>query len=239
MFGELRVHVHVAPDARDKPAPGGPLIFYWNSAWHPDTRGPSEVLDALGQEAIDEVVAQGGLIAAPYARRCDLCQSTGTQVWFGEDLALADRVVACALTHARIDTRHIHAVGWSAGALQAVDQLLLRAKYMASAVSYSGGLSPAEPDDTDSSNRGAVLLTFGNPDYFVIGLRDQSLRLIERERPLGRYLLACDHGGAHEIDPLVAPYAYRFLRDHPYKVTPEPYLDAVPDEFPSYCKSAE
>jgi predicted esterase len=237
-FGELRAHVYVSADARAAPAPGGPLIFYWNSAWLPQTTGPIEVLDALGQSAIDQVVAMGGMVVAPYSRRCSSCKTSGAQGWYLEDLDIADQIVACAIERAHIDVQHIHALGWSSGGFAASDQLLLRANYMASALTYSGGLSPAEPETNDKTHLGATLLTFGNPDYYVVGFRDQSRLFVEREAPRGRYIVSCDHGGPHEIDPLVAPHALRFLLDHPYTLAQEPYLSGIPDEFPSYCKHA-
>jgi len=55
--------------------------------------------------------------------------------------------------------------------------------------------------------------------------------------PRGYYALMCNHGGGHMIPEDLAPHALRFLLDHPYKVTPEPYRDQLPSELPGYCQN--
>jgi hypothetical protein len=56
----------------------------------------------------------------------------------------------------------------------------------------------------------------------------------------GSFVIDCDDGGDHlQSGPArlsgVAASAWQFLKDHPYKINPEPYGN-LPTTFPSYCK---
>ena len=49
-------------------------------------------------------------------------------------------------------------------------------------------------------------------------------------------MVVCDHGLGHELEPEFWPWALAFLMDHPAGVDPEPYVDGLPEGFPSYCE---
>jgi len=231
----LAVRIYIAPDARNKPAPGGPLILYW----HGFGNAASEVETGLGTLAIDDVVARGGVVAAFNSRWCASCGLPEDVAWYKEDDAVSDQVIACAIEQARIDTRHIHAIGFSAGALHSLHLALARSNFIASVVSYSGGSADLMPADAqDASNRVPTLLSYGSAELDAVGLNFNmtSLQWYETYHALGWYLLMCGHGGGHVIPSDLATHAYRFLLDHPYKATPEAYATRIPAEFPSYCR---
>lgn len=235
-FGRMNVVTYMDPQAKTKPAPGGPLILYY----HATLSSPAEVLLGFGLQNINEVTRMGGVVAAFTSTPCPGCATTDDFYWFVEDNEIQDQVVACAIQQANIDTRHIHALGWSAGALHAVYVGLSRSNYMASVVSYSGGLSPWPLQNIaqDPNNHISALLTYGATDWVVIDFQAQSRAYYNSFASRGYYTMMCPHGRGHEIDLGVAPQSLRFFMDHPYKVSPEPYAAGVPPVFPGYCRSA-
>ncbi|MET0387953.1 MAG: hypothetical protein ABW321_18420 [Polyangiales bacterium] len=233
----LLVDIYIADDARDKPAPGGPLVMYW----HALGSDASEVMRGLGRSAIDAITKQGGVVAAFRAKLCATCGLAEDAVWYAEDDDVSDHLVACALEQARIDTRRIHSVGFSAGGLHSLHLAVARSSYVASVVSYSGGLvdPAATPEPEDPSNHVASLLSYGAPGVDTAGFDFSVLshQWYDAYRPLGWYIMMCEHAGGHEIPAPLAAVAYRFLLDHPYKVSPEPYAKAIPGDYPGYCKN--
>lgn len=231
----LMVDIHVAPDAKQKPRPGGPLVLYYHAVG--DTA--SEVREGFGQPAIDAVVAQGGIVAAFNAKLCPSCGFIAEDaVWYEEDDAVTDHVVACAIVAAQIDYPHIHALGFSAGALYSIHLAVVRANYIASVVSYSGGmLDEVVPDQP--ANKVAAVLTYGRAglDTIILDFADMSVAWYEATRTRGYYSMLCDHGGGHAIPADLVPHVLQFFRDHPYRVAPEPYSHAIPMGWPSYCSN--
>jgi len=51
----------------------------------------------------------------------------------------------------------------------------------------------------------------------------------------GAFAVDCNHGGNHTIPAAVVPSGWRFLKNHPFNVSPEPYAGALPGSFPTYC----
>jgi hypothetical protein len=208
--------------------------------WHGFGSEPSEVLTGFGQAAIDQVVERGGVVAAFTAKLCATCGVADDVGWYVEDDPVSDQVVACAIAQAKIDPRHIHSLGFSAGALHSIHLALARSDYIASVVSYSGGSQdPAAQQEQDPSNHVAALLAYGRAGVDAVGI---DFNLLAREwydtvHPKGWYTLMCDHDGSHVVPTDLAPHVYRFLLDHPYKVEPEPYAAAIPAEFPAYCRN--
>lgn len=237
-FGRMPVHIYIDPAAKSKPDPGGPLILYY----HATMMNWMEVTSGFGLANIAEVTSKGGVVAAFQSTVCAACVTTDDLYWFVEDNPIMDDVVACAIEQAKIDTRHIHVLGWSAGALHTVYVALSRSNYIASFVSYSGGL-PAFPPvaPQDPCNHVSGLLTYGLVDAVVLDFPTQSKIYYDLYAPQGYYTMMCNHGGIHSIDGQVAPVSLKFFMDHPYKVDPKPYESAIPTGlggFPSYCKNS-
>jgi poly(3-hydroxybutyrate) depolymerase len=211
----------------------GPLIIYW----HGTNSSPIEVQAGLGQAVIDEVLAQGGIIAAPTAD-----PDAGTFPWFlvsgtrEDDMVLADEIVACAREKVGIDTAHIHTLGMSAGGLNASQMSFRRSTYLASSVIYSGGLAATTPPNQDPSNHFASMIFHGGEsDMVVIGFKEASERYQKALTDAGNFSFICDHGEGHTIPRDANASVLRFFEDHPYHTDPEPYEEELPADFPSYC----
>jgi predicted esterase len=235
-FGRnMNVDIYIDPNAKSKPAPGGPIVLYW----HATGGNSSEVHRGFGDAAIQDVVNQGGVVAAFNTTACSGCTTTDDLVWYVEDDLIADQVVACSIQQANIDTRHIHAAGWSAGALHTIHLGLARSNYMASVVSYSGGSYILPTTVQDPSNHVSAVLTYGKQgtDVVVLDFHVQSVAYYNTYEPMGYYTMMCDHEMGHMIDPNVMPHVEQFFEDHPYKVSPEPYSPTIPAGWPTYCKN--
>jgi predicted esterase len=155
-----------------------------------------------------------------------------------QDDAVIDQVVACSIEQAHIDTRRIHAMGFSAGAMHSLHLAVERSDYIASVISYSGGrLDAAAEVAQDPSNHVAVLLTYGRVglDYAGLDFPTLSLEWYDAFKAKGWYTMLCDHQGGHSIPEDLVPHAMQFFLDHSYKFAPEMYTAGVPHEYPSYC----
>jgi hypothetical protein len=54
--------------------------------------------------------------------------------------------------------------------------------------------------------------------------------------PPGGYVVDCNHGGGQcgaPADDVAAQW--RFCKDHPFGVSPDPYNGVLPSGFPTYC----
>jgi hypothetical protein len=229
------VTIYIDPSAKSKPAPGGPLIIYW----HATLSSPAEVLQGFGQANITAVTAAGGVVAAPATTACSGCTTTDDGYWFLEDDVVADEIVACAIQQANIDVTHIHTLGWSAGGLHTTHVAQARSNYIASFISYSGGLYLLPSTDQNPKNKVAGILTYGDPgsDVVILDFNAQSQNWYKMFQPMGWYSMMCHHPGGHEVDPQIAPLSLRFFKDHPFEVNPEPYASAIPSGYPSYCSN--
>jgi predicted esterase len=226
----MPVIMYIDPAAKSKPSPGGPLILYY----HATGSQPGEVMQGFGQANITKVTSMGGVVAAFTTTACPGCTTTDDNVWFQEDGPIQDTVVACAMKQANIDTTHIHALGWSAGALHSMWVAFARANYMASVISYSGGGGTTSEDPT---NKVPAILTYGDmgSDQVIIDFNQSSHTYFSKYQPMGYYTMMCHHPGGHEVDPMVAPHSLEFFMAEPYKVSPQPYATKIPADFPSYC----
>ena len=197
-----------------------------------------EVQQGFTPANIQRVMDADGVVAAFNHVACSGCTTTDDDWWYLEDDPVQDFVVACAIQQANIDTRHIHALGWSAGALHAMHIGFARANYMASIISYSGGNpTQAQAQSQDPANHFSSILTYGDQgsDVVIIDFNQNSHTYYSTYQPMGYYTMMCHHTGGHEIDPMIAPLSLEFFLAHPYEVSPEPYAGGVPADFPMYC----
>jgi poly(3-hydroxybutyrate) depolymerase len=226
----VRIWIGPAAATRD-----GPLVFYW----HGTGSSPSEAAYGLGQAVIDEITAAGGIVAAPYSD-----PAAGTFPWFlttsrsrMDDLQVADEVLACARQSVGVDVRRIHAVGMSAGGLQTTQMSYRRSGYLASVVTYSGGLLSAygAPARQDPSNRFAALIFDGGAEDVVVISFQQASEAYWGELAGHQHFAAiCDHGRGHAIPTDARTSVRDFFAAHPYGAT-SPYSGGLPATFPSYC----
>jgi predicted esterase len=222
------------------PNPGnGALVFYF----HGTGQTPDDAIDALGQNVIDDIIHKGGVVLAP--------RGHGGYEWViahgktkKNDLFLIDEMVACSIQQAKIDTRHIHATGFSSGATLTSDMLRRRSNYLASASPKSGGFDPYNPvpKSIEPKNQIAVMIyhggasdTWGNPAYEFY--EEQSERMADILKSEGNFVIVCNHGRGHAEPPeLNQEIVWQFFQDHPYNVRPKPYASGLPTKFPEYCK---
>lgn len=214
----------------------GAVIIYW----HGTGSSGQEAQSAFGSATISAIVAEGGIVVAPETTTKQ-GTNTGNGVWYTGDFALADEVVGCAVQQLHIDPHRIHSAGYSAGGLQVANMSASRSNYLASIVSYSGGISYGNgPALQNPANQPAALVAHGaaGSDVFILDFAAASQTYEQSVRKHGGFAIDCDDGGAH-VDIAkrfkVGPQAWEFLKAHPFQVRPEPYT-ALPSDFPSYCK---
>jgi predicted esterase len=212
----------------------GPLVFFW----HGNGGSPTEATYALGQDTVDAILAEGGIVVAPIHD-----PGAGTFPWYltggaeEHDLVLADEIVACASETIGIDTHRIHSIGFSAGALHTSQMSFRRASYVASVVTFSGGLLSARRPPTDAADArfAAMIVHGGMDDLVVINFKTASesyLRVIQQS---GHFGFICDHGMRHTVPGAARASAWQFLRDHPYGAQPATYANGIPDGFYEPC----
>jgi poly(3-hydroxybutyrate) depolymerase len=215
-------------------AQSGPVVIYWYATGS----NPQEAVRGLGQAAIDEIIAQGGLVAAPGATNRK-GTNTGNGVWYTGDFDTTDEVIACAIQQLHVDTSRIHAAGFSAGGLQTTRMSYDRSGYLASVVTYSGGTSGfGAGTPQDPGNVPAAMVVHGAPgsDVVVIDFAQASAAFEADIMKRGGFSIDCNHGGGHMIPTGIAASTWTFMEDHPFHVSPEPYATSIPTTFPTYCK---
>ncbi len=211
----------------------GPVVFVWHGAGG----SPSDASYILG-DAISDIVELGGIVVAPShdPANTDLpwFLDLGTRE---DDLEVADEALACARASIGIDEAHVHSVGFSAGALHTSQMSFRRASYLASVVTYSGGLvSRSAPARDALDARFAAMILFGGPDDVVlVAFQQTSRQYLAAMQRAGDFGFLCDHGMGHTVPAAARLSAWRFLQDHPYGMTPHAYEDGLPDGFYSYC----
>lgn len=212
----------------------GPLVFYW----HGTGGAPEQATTALGSTR-DEILAAGGIVIA-----LSHDPAAGTFPWFltaggnnETDLVFADEAVACAAQEIGIDTRRIHAVGFSAGALHVSQMAFRRASYVASSVAYSGGLIARNAPRSDAPDaRVAVMALHGGVnDRVVVAFQETTMNLVNALRLGDHFGFICDHGMRHTIPTAARPFAWQFMQAHPYGMFPAAYASGLPEGFYAPC----
>lgn len=210
----------------------GPLVLYW----HATGSSPLEAGYALGSTQ-GKITSAGGIIASPYSDPAAgqfewyLVNGSATQ----DDFVLADEIVACLAAANRIDTSHIHSIGMSAGALQTSALSFLRASYIASVATYSGGLTGNfTPPSQNPDNKFAALIFAGGPsdNVFNVDFVAASKRYQQVLRDRGHFAVLCDHGKGHRIPLDAAPSVVTFFETFGFGA---PAVEALPPGFPAYC----
>ncbi len=216
----------------------GPIVFYW----HGTGGSPDEALTGLGSDTIDAIKAAGGIVAAPYHD-----PGAGTYPWFlttyplqvrEDDLRVADEILACALEKIGIDTGRIHSIGTSAGGLQTSQFSFRRSNYIASVVTYSGGIWACNfpPPNQDPSNKFAAMIFHGGVnDIVIISFKAASECYKNLLTTNGNFAFICDHGKGHTIPSGVQNDVWQFFQDNRYGFDPSIYESGLPADFPSYC----
>jgi len=214
----------------------GPLILYW----HATGSSPVESAYSLGS-TLDDITAAGGIVATPYAD-----PTAGTFEWFIvnqspklDDFVLADEIVGCLAQAQAIDVHHIHSMGMSAGALQTTAVSFLRAPYIASVATYSGGVPPGfAPPNADPANKFAAMIFDGgaSDDVFSVDFKAASEAYKAMLDADGHFTTLCDHEMGHSIPLDAAPSVVAFFAANGFGAWPSPYVTSgLPASFPDYC----
>jgi len=213
----------------------GELIFYWYATGS----GTFESGYSLGA-TLSAITAAGGIVATPYAD-----STAGQFEWFivngsakQDDFLVADEVVGCLAQAHMIDPNQIHSMGMSAGALQTTAVSFIRASYVASVVTYSGGIPPGfSPANQDPENKFAALIFDGgaSDNVFSVDFQAASQSYEAMLKAAGHFAAICDHGKGHAIPLDAAPSVAAFFTANPWGAWPSPYANGLPASFPSYC----
>jgi hypothetical protein len=221
--------------AGDTPKPGGMLVIYW----HAYGSDPAEAPYTLSPAVIDAIVAEGGVVAAPYP-----ADDVGEFPWFvvnnsprPDDMLLGDEIVACAIEQAGIDPRRIHVTGMSAGGLQTVAYTMARSRYVASAASFSGGSYTMLPFEDPDNHFAAMIIHGGDNDIFggLVNFKTLSVAWYNQLIENGHFAFMCDHGGGHTVPANYGASVANFFFAHPFGTEPSPYAAGLPAEMPDDC----
>jgi predicted esterase len=232
---ERKALVWIGSEARTN---DGPLVFYFQGT----DMSPRDAIRSLGMNNIRDIEHMGGMVVSPYP-------DMSTQYpWFiangddrEDDLLLVDEIVACAIQKVGIDTRRIHATGFSAGGMLVSDLALRRANYIASTSPQSGGLSPWNevPRNAEPENKSATMIFYGGKRdswYHYLYYQLISARFRDEIVRNGGFAIMCNHGRGHRVPPKNARNAvWQFFKDHPWNTRPSPYFQGLPPWFPAYC----
>jgi hypothetical protein len=102
-------------------------------------------------------------------------------------------------------------------------------------VDYSGALE-GNPRQEDPTNKYAAMLFYGGPnDQVIVDFGTATTQYHKTLTDQGHFSFICDHNQGHTVPIGGRASAWQFLQDHPFGVSPEPYLGGLPDGFPSYC----
>jgi predicted esterase len=213
----------------------GPLIIYWYA-----TGSSTAEVEYSLDTTLATIEATGGIVVAPQAD-----PNAGEFEWYIvngstklDDFQVADEIVACAAQATNIDTTHIHSMGMSAGALQTTAMSFLRSNYLASVVTYSGGMPPGfSPPNENPSNKFAALIFDGGStdDVFGVDFQAASQTYYTTLTTDGHFAAICDHGMGHAIPTAAAPSVALFFQANGFGVYPSPYASGLPASFPTYC----
>lgn len=237
----VSVHLWVSDTAATG---GGPLIVYWHGT---GSTVVSEAVQFLGQPTIDDVLAQGGIVASLGGSTGE-GTDTSTGVWTTGDYAIVDDLVSCAVAQGKVDPQRIFTAGCDSGGIEAGALAFGRSNYIAAVSMNSGGLVLKQASDgtlqppitlQDTHRIPATLTTHGPQgfDVVIIDFSDASIRYDDAVVNYGGFAVDCPHDRGHcAASQDFIRSQWRFFQDHPYSVDPEPYASSLPSGFAPECQ---
>lgn len=186
------------------------------------------------------------------------------QVGDGEsnrEVRLYDEIMSCLDARFGVDTQHVHATGFSIGAIVADMLGVVRGEQIASIATYSGAYF-SNPDNIKSlgvlsvvgidwptpthGNAYPQMILFGGKDDVWspttgvdVRFQDFAANDSKAMSKAGHVVVYCDHGLGHTAPPpdMQGNRLVDFFRDNPKGIAKSPYVaDGLPSNFASYCK---
>lgn len=175
-----------------------------------------------------------------------------------------DTVLACLEKRWKIDEKHIHVSGFSAGAITANSIGVQRPEKIASILSYSGayfsdpesrdalgsiyGMKIGDffswPDFAEEHNKYPQVFVYGDEEADSWGMSGMFMIYFNKMgrfganylTKLGHDAMLCDHGEKdHTIAGILQEDLIKFFADHPFGTVESPYRDALPEDFAKIC----
>jgi predicted esterase len=229
-----------------KPTEVLPVVFLWH--WLGGSADSflrkGDIQNAVDQQRFLAVIpeAKGDLVFKwPY-------NVADAQPRVDEELRFFDDMLACVSQRFKVNKNCVTSAGVSAGALFTDQLAAYRDRYLASAISLSGGVG------------GGLIRPFGNPMHklpFLVlwgGMKDICIVINfetaskELENALvrgGHFFLECVHNCGHAEPPVEPPpgssrysFLWQFAFDHPYwlRAGESPYkMSGLPKSAPGWC----
>ena len=174
-----------------------------------------------------------------------------------------DSIMACLEKRWKIDEKHIHVSGFSAGAITANSMGLQKPEKIASILSYSGayfsdkasrddlgeimGMKVGDffswPDFAEEHTKYPQVFIYGDeendswgqPGMFTIYFNRMARFGAAYLNGLGHDTILCNHGKEHTVAGIDQNGLIKFFNDHPFGTVNSPYRDALPEEFAEIC----
>jgi hypothetical protein len=215
-----------------KPAqPSGPLLFYW----HATGSGAGEADTMLPAAMRQDILDNGGIIAAFETTRGTGGDCSGTRIFARDDFEVADLIAGCAVRDHNIDPRRIYVTGCTAGGFQAGCMAIARSGYVAAVATNSGGIIQRMPLQAPHAPA-AFTMYGGEGGPILVDTAMTSKALNEQLSAFGGVAVACNHGGGHCRAPAeLYLAAWRFMKAHPFGLAESPFANGLPPDFPAYC----
>ncbi len=174
-----------------------------------------------------------------------------------------DAVLECLEKRWKIDEKHIHVSGFSAGAITANSMGVQRPEKIASILSYSGayfsdaasrdalgdimGMKVGDffswPDFAEEHNKYPQVFVYGDEENDSWGMAGMFMIYFNKMARFGAAYLTgmghdailCNHGKDHTIAGIMEEDLIKFFADHPFGTVESPYRDALPGNFAEIC----
>jgi predicted esterase len=219
----------ILPEAYDA-SQEWPLVF----AWH----GISSSIESIMSSADLEAAAEnyGAIFVVPQSAKLG-----GVDAWdpvngeeLNRDVLFFDDMLTCMKEQYAIDTERVSTTGISNGGLLSGVLIVERSSVISAAAPMSGGIS-LPYQDVERKMPTLVLWGGETDEAYEQSFHNWSTEMIETLVENDHFVVSCNHGMGHHLEPSFMDIVMPFLLAHPKDVEPLPYLDGLPESYPSYC----
>ncbi len=217
------------------PEPKGAALLY---LWHGLGDTKENFGKAFGAQALAK--ALGAIVVVPQAKGKATGWGWGKASESDSDAALFDDLLACVDGQYDIDNARVASMGFSSGGLWTTWLVLNRARFLASAVIWSGGTSGSFNVYKTPKRKLPVIVAWGGPqDEALLKFEPMSIALADGLEGDGHFILRCNHKLGHTIPSDGLKLARAFLQDHTWHdagASPWQQDPASLAAIPSYCE---